>query len=49
MQQEMQQVGAEFGEQVAFIEPEVLKIDKATLDKWDRAGAAAEDLSALPR
>jgi len=34
MQQEMQQVGAEFGEQVAFIEPEVLKIDKATLDKW---------------
>jgi len=30
MQQEMQQVGAEFGEQVAFIEPEVLKIDKAT-------------------
>jgi oligoendopeptidase F len=34
MQQEMQQVGAKFGEEVAFIEPEILKIDKATLDKW---------------
>jgi oligoendopeptidase F len=34
MQQEMQQVGAKFGEEVAYLEPEVLKIDKATLDKW---------------
>jgi oligoendopeptidase F len=34
MQQEMQQVGAAFGEQLAFVEPEILKIDKATLDRW---------------
>ncbi len=34
MQQEMQQIGAKFGEEIAFIEPEVLKIDKATLDTW---------------
>jgi oligoendopeptidase F len=34
MQQEMQQAGAAFGETVSFIEPEILKIDKATLDKW---------------
>jgi len=34
MQQEMLQVGAAFGEQVAFVEPEILKIDKATLDRW---------------
>ena len=33
MQQEMQQLGAKFGEETAFIEPEILKIDKATLDK----------------
>src|SRR5258708_1785516 len=34
MQQEMQQVAAKFGEETAFIEPEILKIDKATLDTW---------------
>lgn len=34
MQQEMQQIAAKFGEQLAFAEPEILKIDKATLDKW---------------
>jgi oligoendopeptidase F len=34
MLQEMQQVAAKFGEETAFIEPEILKIDKATLDKW---------------
>ena len=34
MQQEMQQVGAKFGEEIAYLEPEILKIDKATLDKW---------------
>jgi oligoendopeptidase F len=34
MQQEMQQAGAMFGETVAFLEPEILKIDQATLDKW---------------
>src|SRR5262245_40980753 len=34
MQQEMQQAAATFGETVAFIEPEILKIEKATLDGW---------------
>jgi oligoendopeptidase F len=34
MQQEMQQAGAKFGETLSFIEPEILKIDKTTLDKW---------------
>jgi oligoendopeptidase F len=34
MQQEMQQIAANFGEQVSFIEPEILKIDKAKLDAW---------------
>jgi oligoendopeptidase F len=34
MQQEMQQAGATFGETVSFLEPEILKIDKATIDKW---------------
>jgi oligoendopeptidase F len=34
MQQEMQQAGAAFGETVSFLEPEILKIDKATIDTW---------------
>jgi oligoendopeptidase F len=34
MQQEMQQIAAKFGEETAFIDPEILKIDKATLDRW---------------
>ena len=34
MQQEIQQSGAMFGETVSFLEPEILKIDKATIDKW---------------
>jgi len=34
MQQEMQQIAAKFGEETAFVEPEILKIDKATLDKF---------------
>jgi oligoendopeptidase F len=34
MQQEMQQIAAKFGEQIAYVEPEILKIDKAALDKW---------------
>jgi oligoendopeptidase F len=34
MQQEMQQIAAKFGETISFVEPEILKIDKATLDKW---------------
>jgi oligoendopeptidase F len=34
MQQEMQQIAAGFGEQVSFVEPEILKIDNAKLDAW---------------
>ena len=34
MQQEMQQVAASFGETISFVEPEILKIDRATLDTW---------------
>jgi oligoendopeptidase F len=34
MQQEMQQAGAAFGETISYVEPEILKIDKATLDGW---------------
>jgi hypothetical protein len=34
MQQEIQQSGAMFGETVSFLEPEILKIDKATIDTW---------------
>ena len=36
MQQEMQQASASFGETLSFVEPEVLRIDKATLDGWMR-------------
>lgn len=32
MQQETQQLAAEFGEQASFLEPEILKIEKAKLD-----------------
>jgi oligoendopeptidase F len=32
--QEMVQVGATFGAETAFIEPEILKIDRATLDRY---------------
>ncbi len=34
MKQEMQQVAATFGAEIAFVEPEILKIDKGTLDAW---------------
>ncbi len=34
MQQEMQQIAAGFGEQVSFLEPEILKIGKAKIDGW---------------
>ena len=30
----MQQIAAGFGQQVSFIEPEILKIEKAKLDAW---------------
>jgi len=34
MKQEMLQLGAKFGAETAFIEPEILKIDKATIDRF---------------
>jgi oligoendopeptidase F len=34
MQQEMAQLGANFGAETSFIEPEILKIDRATIDKF---------------
>jgi oligoendopeptidase F len=34
MRQEMQQVAASFGSEVAFIEPETLKVNKAALESW---------------
>jgi oligoendopeptidase F len=34
MQQEMVQVGAQLGAEAAFIEPEVLKTERATIDKF---------------
>src|SRR5688500_15012553 len=33
MQQEMQQLAAEFGAEAAFVEPEILKVAKATVEK----------------
>ena len=37
-----------FGAETAFVEPEILKIDPATIDTFIAAGAAAEGLHALP-
>jgi oligoendopeptidase F len=34
MQQEMMQLASEFGAKAAYIEPEVLKLDKATIDRF---------------
>ena len=34
MQQEMAQLGAAFGAETSFVEPEILKIDRATIDKF---------------
>ena len=34
MQQEMVQLGAQLGAEAAFIEPEILKIDRATIEKF---------------
>ena len=34
MQQEMIQVGAKLGAEAAYIEPEILKIDRATIDSF---------------
>jgi oligoendopeptidase F len=34
MEQEMSAIGAEFGAKSSFIEPEILKIDKATIDEF---------------
>ena len=34
MQQEMVQIGAQLGAEAAFIEPEILRIDRATIDRY---------------
>jgi oligoendopeptidase F len=34
MQQEITQIGANFGAETAFVEPEILRIDPATIDKF---------------
>jgi oligoendopeptidase F len=34
MQQEMVQLNAQLGTEAAYIEPEILKIDRATIDRW---------------
>lgn len=34
MQQEMAQIGANFGAETSFVEPEILKIDRATIDTF---------------
>jgi oligoendopeptidase F len=34
MQQEMSQLGAKFGAETAFVEPEILKIDRAKIDRF---------------
>ena len=39
MQQEMEQIYAEFGAQAAYIEPEVLRVSKATIDSFLAAEA----------
>ena len=48
MQQEMIQVGAQLGAEAAFIEPEILKVDKRHHRQVRGRGAAAEALPALP-
>lgn len=53
MQQEMQQIAATFGSEAAFVEPEILKIEKATLDRWvaqePRLKVYAHDLDDIQR
>ena len=49
MQQEMTQLAATFGAQAAFIEPEILKAGKATIEQVRRVRAAAEGVPRLPR
>ena len=39
MQQEMAQIGATFGAETSFIEPEILKIDPAKIDSVHRAAS----------
>ena len=34
MQQEMVQIGAQFAAEAAFVEPEILRIDRATIDRY---------------
>ena len=49
MRQEMVQLAAAFSAEAAFIEPELLRAGKATLDRFLDVGTAAQDLSLLPR
>ena len=49
MRQEMVQLAAAFSAEAAFIEPEILRAGKATLERFLAVRAAAEDLSLLPR
>ena len=49
MQQEMVQLAAAFSAKAAFIEPELLRAGKATLDRFVASEPRLEDLSVLPR
>ncbi len=49
MQQEMIQLGSMLGADAAFIEPEILKIDRATIDRFVAAESSLEGLPAVPR
>ena len=49
MRQEMIQLAAAFGAESSFIEPELLKAGKATVEAFVAVRAAAEGLSLLPR
>ena len=47
MQQEMQQLAADFKAQVAYVEPELLHVGVDTIERFIDVGAAAEDLLVL--
>ena len=47
MRQETLQLASRFGAETAFIEPEVLKIDKVTIDRFVAQEPAPEGLSAV--
>ena len=49
MRQEMVQLAAAFAAEAAYIEPEMLRADKATLERFLAAEPRLQDLSLLPR